>query len=115
VKKTQNLEFLSEAHTICCGLILEIKIIISHVQVTSHLSSARSLYVQDGAVGSSPHVDVKVCTIPDNLSAALILSIILNMSGISRCVSSRSLCCLKSQVSSEIMTFLCSCKTSQKC
>jgi hypothetical protein len=58
--------------------MLDIKIIISHVQVTSHLSSAGLLYVHDGAVGSSPHVDVKVCTIPDNPSAALILSIILN-------------------------------------
>ncbi len=78
MKKTQNLEFLSEAHSICCALMLEIKIIISHVQVTSHLSSAGSLYVHNGAVGSSPQVDVKVCTIPGNPSAALILSIILN-------------------------------------
>jgi len=37
MKKTQNLEFLSEAHSICYALMLEIKIIISHVQVTSHL------------------------------------------------------------------------------
>jgi hypothetical protein len=58
--------------------MLEIKIIISHVMVTSHLSSAGSLYVHNGAVGSPPHVDVKVCTIPDNPSVALILSIILN-------------------------------------
>jgi hypothetical protein len=50
--------------------MLDIKIIISHVKVTSHLSSAGSLYVQDGAVGSSPHVDVKVApflTIPQLL------------------------------------------------
>jgi hypothetical protein len=58
--------------------MLEIKIIISHLPVTSHLSSAGLLYMHDGAVGSSPHVDVKVCTIPDNSSAALILSIIVN-------------------------------------
>ncbi len=70
MKKTHNLEFLSEAHSICCASMLDIKIIISHVKVTSHLSSAGSLYVQDGAVGSSPHVDVKVApflTIPQLL------------------------------------------------
>lgn len=68
MKKTHKLEFLSEAHSICCASMLDIKIIISHV--TSHLSSAGLLYVQDGAVGSSPHVDVKVApflTIPQLL------------------------------------------------
>jgi hypothetical protein len=48
------------------------------VQVTAHLSSAAKLYVHDGAVGSSPSVDVKVRTISDSSSAALILQRILD-------------------------------------
>ncbi|CAK9256200.1 unnamed protein product [Sphagnum jensenii] len=47
-------------------------------EVTAHLSSAAKLYVHDGAVGSSPSVDVKVRTISDSSSAALILQRILD-------------------------------------
>uniref|UniRef100_A0A0E0KUJ9 phosphoenolpyruvate carboxykinase (ATP) n=1 Tax=Oryza punctata TaxID=4537 RepID=A0A0E0KUJ9_ORYPU len=45
--------------------------------VTFHLSSISSLYVQDGAVGSSVECDAKVRVISDNPSAVLLLSNIL--------------------------------------
>lgn len=48
------------------------------MQVTSHLSASKQLYVHDGAVGSSPRLDAKVRTISDNPSAALILRSILD-------------------------------------
>lgn len=47
------------------------------VQVSTHLSSVKNLYVQDGAVGSSPICDAKVRVIADNPSAILSLSSIL--------------------------------------
>lgn len=46
-------------------------------QVTSHLSSVPKLFVQDGAVGSSPKSDVKVRCVCDNPSAASSLHSIL--------------------------------------
>uniref|UniRef100_A0A0D9UZY5 phosphoenolpyruvate carboxykinase (ATP) n=1 Tax=Leersia perrieri TaxID=77586 RepID=A0A0D9UZY5_9ORYZ len=45
--------------------------------VTFHLSSISSLYVQDGAVGSSMVCDAKVRVISDNPSAVMLLSNIL--------------------------------------
>ncbi|KAF3321515.1 Phosphoenolpyruvate carboxykinase [Carex littledalei] len=45
--------------------------------VSTHLSSVKNLYVQDGAVGSSPICDAKVRVIADNPSAILSLSSIL--------------------------------------
>ncbi|XP_044458917.1 uncharacterized protein [Triticum aestivum] len=46
-------------------------------QVTFHLSSISSLYVQDGAIGSSAECDAKVRVISDNPSAIMSLSNIL--------------------------------------
>ncbi|XP_077214386.1 uncharacterized protein LOC143849232 [Tasmannia lanceolata] len=46
-------------------------------QVTSHLSSITNVFVQDGAIGSSPKCDAKVRVISDNPSAALTLSNVL--------------------------------------
>ncbi|TVU15949.1 hypothetical protein EJB05_39493 [Eragrostis curvula] len=45
--------------------------------VTFHLSSISSLYVQDGAIGSSTECDAKVRVISDNPSAAMLLSKVL--------------------------------------
>ncbi|KAL6652124.1 hypothetical protein ACP70R_011049 [Stipagrostis hirtigluma subsp. patula] len=45
--------------------------------VTFHLSSTSSLYVQDGAVGSSAECDAKVRVISDSPSAVMVLSNIL--------------------------------------
>jgi hypothetical protein len=47
------------------------------VQVSTHLSSVKDLYVQDGAVGSSLKCGAKVRIIADNPSAILSLSNIL--------------------------------------
>jgi hypothetical protein len=46
-------------------------------EVTASLTSAQKLYVHDGAVGSSPLSDVKVRTISDNPSSALLFRSIL--------------------------------------
>ncbi|GLJ49018.1 hypothetical protein SUGI_1034110 [Cryptomeria japonica] len=46
-------------------------------QVTSHLSSIPKIFVQDGAVGSSPKIDAKVRAICDSPSAASTLRSIL--------------------------------------
>ncbi|WOL06312.1 hypothetical protein Cni_G15044 [Canna indica] len=46
-------------------------------QVTSHISSVSNIFVQDGAIGSSPKCDAKVRVISDNPSAILSLSNIL--------------------------------------
>ncbi|XP_020084538.1 uncharacterized protein LOC109707572 [Ananas comosus] len=46
-------------------------------QVTSHISSISSVYVQDGAVGSSSKCDAKVRVISDNPSALLSFSNVL--------------------------------------
>ncbi|KAK3143841.1 hypothetical protein QOZ80_4AG0305650 [Eleusine coracana subsp. coracana] len=45
--------------------------------VTFHLSSISSLYVQDGAIGSSTECNAKVRVISDNPSAAMLLSNVL--------------------------------------
>lgn len=45
--------------------------------VTFHLSSISSLYVQDGAIGSSAECDAKVRVISDNPSAVMLLSNVL--------------------------------------
>ncbi|KAJ1702871.1 hypothetical protein LUZ63_002650 [Rhynchospora breviuscula] len=45
--------------------------------VSTHLSSVQNLYVQDGAVGSSPQCDAKVRVIADSPSAILSLNNIL--------------------------------------
>lgn len=46
-------------------------------QVTFHLSSVSSIYVQDGAIGSSADCDAKVRVISDNPSAIMLLSNVL--------------------------------------
>ena len=71
-------------------------------QVTFHLSSISSLYVQDGAIGSSAECDAKVRVISDNPSA------IMSLSGILQKIPDRAIshdtCPLTIYVSSSIST-----------
>jgi len=53
-------------------------------EVTSYLTSSEKLYVHDGAVGSSPLFDVKVRTISDNPSSALLFRSILEPASTSK-------------------------------
>ncbi|KAG0484932.1 hypothetical protein HPP92_009011 [Vanilla planifolia] len=69
-------------------------------RVTSHLSSVSSIFVQDGAIGSSPKYDAKVRIISDNPSALLPLSDII-WSTSSQEIS-RGLCSLTAYVASSI-------------